>query len=85
VASIPRRFFEVVAELFLIGFLGFGGCAARFLIAQTRFFQQPPATRIGVLDAVGFFKKLLDERRRVDPDFPRWVVDSFFELLLLFF
>jgi hypothetical protein len=74
-------------ERFLVGFFGFGGCTAGFLTTESSFFQQPPATWIGVLDAVGFFQKLLDEcrrpRRRIDPDFFGWFVDGLFELFLL--
>jgi len=69
-------------------FAGFGGCPAWFLIGQSRFFQQPPATRIGVLDAVRVFEKFLNERRRprrrVEPDLARWFVNRCFELLLLY-
>jgi hypothetical protein len=43
------------------------------LIAQVSFFKQPPATRIGVLNAVGDFEKFLDECRR-----PRWCLDPDF-------
>ena len=41
-----------------------------------RLFQQPPTVRIGVLDTVGFFEILLDERRRVDTDFLGRFVNS---------
>ena len=65
------------------------GCPARFLITQSSSFEQPPATRIGVLDAVCFLEKLLDERRCprrcVDPSFLGRFVNRFFELLLLLF
>jgi hypothetical protein len=87
VASISARFFDLVVERFLIGFFGFGGCTARFLITQSSLFQQPAATRIGVLDVIGFFEKIVDERRRprqrVDPDFRRRFMNGLFELFLL--
>jgi hypothetical protein len=86
VASISARFFfQFVAELFRIEFLVFGDCEARFLVTQSSFFKQPPATRIGVPGAVGFFKKFLDERRRVDPDFLGRFVIGLFKLLLICF
>jgi hypothetical protein len=56
VASISARFAYLVVEFFSVGFLGFGGCAAWVLVARSDFFQQPPTTRIGVLDAAGLFE-----------------------------
>ena len=48
----PLAFFESVVERSLVGLFGFSSCATRFSIAQSRFCEQPPATRIGALDAV---------------------------------
>jgi len=41
----PAAFFEFLAERFLILSIRFGGCATWFLIAQSRFFEQPAAAR----------------------------------------
>ncbi|ELY98554.1 hypothetical protein C480_21199 [Natrialba aegyptia DSM 13077] len=88
-ASISRRFFEFFVERLLFVSLSFSGCTAWFLMAQSRFFEQPPATRDRVFDIVGFGKILLDERRRprrrIEPYFFRRSMDSCFELFLLCF
>jgi hypothetical protein len=39
--SLAAFLSELVAELFLLGFVSFGGYSVGFLIAQFRFFQQP--------------------------------------------
>jgi hypothetical protein len=69
----------------LLVFISFGGVPAWFLIAQARLFQQPSATRDRVLHVVGFFEIRLNERRRVDADLARWVVNGVFECFLLIF
>ncbi len=42
---LPPLFFEFFVERFLFVSLSFSGCTAWFLMAQSRLFEQPPATR----------------------------------------
>ncbi len=42
---LPPLFFEFLAERFFHLSICFSGCTAWFLLAQSRFFEQPPAAR----------------------------------------
>ncbi len=80
-------FFELTAERFLLVSIGFNGCTVWFLIAQSRFLEQPSTTRDRAFDIVRLVEILQNERRRphrrVEPNFLGRVVNSYVELLLL--
>lgn len=88
-SSASRFFFALVVKLLLFVGVGVGDAGTWFLVAEPGLFQQAPAARLGVLDAVAVSEILLDQRGRprrcVDPDLRGWLLDSLFDLFLLCF